>query len=346
MNPSGLQWTMRGADIVLRLQNLVFSLTHLYFLCLKYRVIERTGIWPSQLLRSFVVFLPKEEGDIGWKGIRPITVVPLILRLFSRIRARQLIARTPFPLKYVGLHIPTVAHWSVLLDQLHCAFQQRSVYSGIVLDIIKAFNVLQRKSVFLLAERAGVSADIIRAWKGSLQGLTRSAVVGGCFFGSENSAAGFPEGDPLSVWAMFIVTWFIAWSVEAAFPGIDMRAFADNWELTGSRPHDLVRSSEFLNELARLNKLEFSSDKCYAWSTGADTRNFLHRNLLIQGQGKRIAISYGAKNLGAQMRYSLKHFAKLRLCRFQEGIRRLYRLHFLPLSRAYRQRIILQGVWT
>ena len=29
-----------------------------------------------------------------------------------------------------------------------------------------------------------------------------------------------------------------------------------------------------------------------------------------------------------------------------EGIRRLHRLHFLPLSRAFRQRIILQGVWT
>ncbi len=46
------------------------------------------------------------------------------------------------------------------------------------------------------------------------------------------------------------------------------------------------------------------------------------------------------------MRYSLKHFAKLRVNRFQEGIRRLNRLHFLPLSRAFRQRIILQGVWT
>ena len=123
-----------------------------------------------------------------------------------------------------------------------------------------------------------------------------------------------------------------------------MRAFADNWELSGMRPHDLVRSSEFLNELARLNKLDFFSDKCYAWSTGTDTRNFLHRNLMIQGQ--QIAISYGSRNLGAQMRYSLKHFAKLRVSRFQEGIRRLHRLHFLPLSRSFRQRIILQGVWT
>ena len=49
-----------------------------------------------------------------------------------------------------------------------------------------------------------------------------------------------------------------------------MRAFADNWELTGNRPYDLVRSSEFLNELARLNRLEFSSDKCYAWNTGTE----------------------------------------------------------------------------
>ena len=206
-----------------------------------YRVIEKTGTWPSQLLKSFVVFLPKEEGDIGWKGIRPITVAPLIMRLFSRIRARQLIARKPpCPVKYVGLHIPTIAHWTVLLDQLHCAYDRRTIFSGIVLDIIKAFNVLQRRSIFLLADKAGVSAEVIRAWGGSLRGLTRSAVVGGCIYGSESSTTGFPEGDPLSVWAMFIITWYIAWSIEQAFPTVDMRAFADNWELTGNRPYDLV----------------------------------------------------------------------------------------------------------
>ena len=103
------------------------------------------------------------------------------MRLFSRIRARQLIARRPpCPVKYVGLHIPTTAHWTVLLDELHCAFQSRNIFSGIVLDIIKAFNVLQRKAIFLLAKKAGVSVEIIRAWSGSLSGFTRSAMVDGC----------------------------------------------------------------------------------------------------------------------------------------------------------------------
>ena len=280
---SAKKWTMRGADSFTPTELSFLPDAFVQSLLDIYQVIEKTGMWPSQLLKSFVVFLPKEEGDIGWKGIRPITVAPLIMRLFSRIRARQLIARKPpCPVKYVGLHIPTIAHWTVLLDQLHCAYDKRTIFSGIVLDIIKASNVLQRRSIFLLADKAGVSAEVIRAWDGSLRGLTRSAVVGGCIYGSESSTTGFPEGDPLSVWAMFIITWYIAWSIEQAFPMVDMRAFADNWELTGDRPYDLVRSSEFLNELARLNRLEFSSDKCYAWSTCTDTRNFLHRNLLIQ----------------------------------------------------------------
>ena len=140
------------------------------------------------------------------------------------------------------------------------------------------------------------------------------------------------------------VTWFIAWSVEQAFPGVDMRAFADNWELTGMRPHDLVRSSEFLNELARLNKLDFSSDKCYAWSTGTDARNFLHRNLLIQG--KRIAISYGAKNLGAQMRYSLKHFAKLRCVQISGRYQATSSVALPSTITCLSSSIILQGVCT
>ena len=163
---SAKKWTMRGADSFTPTELALLPDSFLHSLLELYRVIERTGIWPSQLLRSSVVFPPKEDGDIGWKGIRPITVAPLILRLFSRIRSRQLIARKPpVSLKYVGLQIPTIAHWSILLDQLHCAYQPQSVFSGIVLDIIKAFNVLRRKSIFLLANKAGVPADIIRAWR-------------------------------------------------------------------------------------------------------------------------------------------------------------------------------------
>ena len=189
---------LRGADSFTPMELSFLPDSFIQALLNIYHVIEKTGKWPSQLLKSFVVFLPKEEGDIGWKGIRPITVAPLIMRLFSRIRARQLIARKPpCPVQYVRLHVPTTAHWTVLLDQLQCAFGKRTIFSGIVSDIIKAFNVLQRRSIFLLADKAGVPAEVIRAWGGSLRGLTRSAVIGGCIYGSETSTTGFPEGDPL-----------------------------------------------------------------------------------------------------------------------------------------------------
>ena len=83
-----------------------------------------------------------------------------------------------------------------------------------------------------MADKAGVPTKVIRASGGSLRGLTRPAVIGGCIYGSETSATGFPEGDPLSVWAMYIITWYIGWSIEQAFSMVNMRAFADNWELT------------------------------------------------------------------------------------------------------------------
>ena len=50
-----------------------------------------------------------------------------------------------------GLHIPTTAHWTVLLDQLQCAFGKRAIFSGIVLDIIKAFTVSDSEAVIHLA---------------------------------------------------------------------------------------------------------------------------------------------------------------------------------------------------
>ena len=117
---SAKKWTMRGSDSFTPMELSLLPDAFIQVLLDIYRVIEKTGTWPLQLLKSFVVFLPKEEGDIGWKGIRPITVAPLIMRLFSRIRARQLIARRPpCPVKYVGLHIPTIA-------QLHCDYDRRT----------------------------------------------------------------------------------------------------------------------------------------------------------------------------------------------------------------------------
>lgn len=62
---------------------------------------------------------------------------------------------------------------------------------------------------------------------------------------------------------------------------------------------------------------------------------------------KLVTVSYGYV-LPCRSCYneSMKHFAKLRNTRFDEGIRRLRRLQSFPLSRVFRQRFILQGVWT
>ena len=152
----------------------------------------------------------------------------------------------------------------------------------------------------------------------------------------------FVRGVDLSAVLHDLQWWMVVFMDLRAAPRVSPRAILYLYGPCISSPG--MQSAEYLGELARINRLDFSTGKCYGWSSGSDTRLYLHRGLIIQG--KQITISYGAKNLGAQMRYSLKHFAKLRVNRFQEGIRRLHRLHFLPLSRAFRQRIILQGVWT
>ena len=67
---SAKKWTMRSADSFTPTELSFLPEAFIQSLLNIYRVIEETGKWPSQLLKSFVVFLPKEEGDIDWKGIR------------------------------------------------------------------------------------------------------------------------------------------------------------------------------------------------------------------------------------------------------------------------------------
>ena len=63
---SAKKWTMRGAESFTPAELSFLPDAFIQSLLNIYRVIEETGKWPSQLLKSFVVFLPKEEGDIDW----------------------------------------------------------------------------------------------------------------------------------------------------------------------------------------------------------------------------------------------------------------------------------------
>ena len=235
-------------------------------------------------------------------------------------------------------------HWATLLDKIQLAYDSQGVISGVVCDILKAFNCLNRKVIHLLAKKGGLPPQLLTAWDGALTGLRRQIQIGGTLFGNQfASSTGYPEGDPLSVTALFMLVWNIGWTLRENFSDIEFRAYADNLELVGHNTPTLVCAFQALMDLTRISKVEISPDKSWSWANTAHARMFLVRNLQIEG--KSIQKSFSEKNLGASMRYSKKRHAKVRHQRWNEGFRRLSCIENLPISREFRSRVIIGGVY-
>ena len=70
-----------------------------------------------------------------------------------------------------------------MIDQIHHAIHHHhhhhhQIMSGVVMDIRKAFNALQRRSVFMLAKKAGAQNEaIITAWSGNLMLSSRQGLI-------------------------------------------------------------------------------------------------------------------------------------------------------------------------
>ena len=109
--------------------------------------IESNRRWPTVLAQWFIILLRKSEVDTpSWSDLRPITVASSLYRLWARIRARRILATLrERGTGLVRVNLPTTTIWGFVSDFLdfHDHLGDDSHPSGIVLDIVKAFNTLK-----------------------------------------------------------------------------------------------------------------------------------------------------------------------------------------------------------
>ena len=183
-------------------QAVVMPLLHLF------NQIEKGTTWPKQLQQWLVVLLRKEEGIPEWSSVRPISVASVVYRLWARIRTRQLmVICQSSALPTDGPRLSTRSLWGYVADFVAEEMHAGKAPTGLVLDIIKAFNVLCRPLVADAMRHCGVPQLLVQAWMRALEGMERYVLVAGNVYRADashrTSTAGVPEGDPLSVIAMY-----------------------------------------------------------------------------------------------------------------------------------------------
>lgn len=213
---------------------------------------------------------------------------------------------------------------------------------GLVLDITKCFNVLDRRLVAQVMIRAGCPASLVQAWIAALNQLSRHVMVTGFSFGDSPSSTGVPEGDPLSVCAMFCVSWACSHFVVSQCNGILPACYADNWQFLARTTATLKSAGPFIEAFLDKACLPISAPKCWVWSTSVPGRKRLRTFQLF---GTSIPLRYQAKDLGADISYCRRKAAKVRNARVLTGTRRFHRLAGLPTSRGHKTHLLLAGIF-
>lgn len=132
-----------------------------------FQAIEQSGRWPLQLTRGFVNSLFKNKGDGGVDSYRPVTVYPLLYRIWSSTRAKEAMnSLAPhLPRSVVG-GVPSRQAkevWIEVAEVVENALLSHEPIQGLVVDICRAFNGIPRLPLWHLLTILQFPTDILGA---------------------------------------------------------------------------------------------------------------------------------------------------------------------------------------
>ena len=195
-------------------------------------------------------------GIVSWGSVRPISVAATLYRMWSKMRTTQLMthART-LATSTVRPCLSTRSIWGIQVEIIAEYLASSISPCGLVLDLVKAFNVVCRPFLKSLMLRLGFQPTVVEAWFSCLDGLSRQALVAGAVYGTSKATTGIPEGDPLSVVGMFALCCLFREVVSSqdsiAFPF----SYADNWEVVTGDVSKLLSVLRALDEMSNVCRL-------------------------------------------------------------------------------------------
>eukprot|EP00438_Fugacium_kawagutii_P021028 Skav205786 [mRNA] locus=scaffold340:103108:108078:+ [translate_table: standard] len=295
---------------------------------------------PDWLMRARTCPLSKVDQTPSAQQVRPITVLPLVYRIYASVVCRQILWswNQHFPSNITGL-LPSRGAFDaaynsqLLLEIAHARCRQ---VSGLTLDLKKAFNMIWHHVGPPLLKKFGVPDDIVVRWSKSIAKLTRYWDVHQGTYGPQGTSRGFPDGDSHSVLIMLAISLLWIFSVvtddEGASLALVPTAYADNWGWTTEIPvlHNHAAKNTLL--ITSLCGLSVDWSKTWMFATSTAVAKQASDAILAAVPVLDLPRPHHAKDLGIELRYSGTHQLGHKPERYQVGFGRLKRLQHLPLD--------------
>ena len=296
-----------------------------------------------------VCLLEKCQFPKSMADARPITILPCIYRLASKVVFQQVIDHWKYLMPCQisgGIAGRGVRDLSIMqTTALEDALQKKQFLCGTTMDLAKAFNLIPRFPAAVLMNRLGVPWWCLQFWLRSLSKMSRSPVIAGSLGMTIDSTTGVPEGDVWSILAMLAVS--ALFYFRNLSPCMTPFAYADNWAWLSKTIKDNFDSWVKTLNLVSALRMVISIPKSWLWSTQSKLNDQLqYVNLLFPDRMVSVPILEHTKDLGEIVQYNKACFSRPLIERVDEGVARLERLKNLPLSIEQKAVRIQVGVWS
>ena len=264
--------------------------------------VEEIGVWPDGLLDAYITMIPKVDGDATPLGQRPLTVLPVVYRIWTSARMVQL---EPWLKEWVpscvfsaGSGRSSVQAWFTT------ALDIEEVLSGIVegdvhilvADVIKSFDTVDRGILDRVLSSLGLPGWNRHTYF-EFHSLVRLRFKLAAGLGQPwTRDGGIPLGCPLSM--MFIVALYLPWCRYLAAQGrVQPQLYADNLKCVSRDPGVLLRAARFTTGYVRLVGEEPAPSKCVFLNTARVIRKDM-REWVVSDESHRWTVKLDVRDLG------------------------------------------------
>ena len=264
--------------------------------------VEDTGVWPDGLLDAYITMIPKTDGDATPLGQRPLSVLPVVYRIWASTRMGQLgdwfKSWVPDSVFSAGGGRGSVEAWytsSLDIEEVLAGATESHVHL-FVADVVKSFDTVDRAILDRVLSSLGLPGWFRHAYFEYHAHVRMRFKLASGLGAPWTRDGGIPQGCPLSM--MFIVALYLPWCrYMSAQVGVQPLLYADNLKCVSHDPDSLVAAARFITGYVRLVGHQPAPCKCVLLSTSREVRYGMKSWLLSQ-EGDQWSVRFDFRDLG------------------------------------------------
>ena len=306
--------------------------------------VEDFCIWPDGLLDAYTAMISKTDGDATPLGQRPLSVLPIVYRVWASSGMSQLDGWfwfwVPDSVFSAGGGRGSVEAW------FSSALDIEEVLSGatdthvhlFVADVIKSFDTVDRGILDRVLSSLGLPGWFRHAYLEYHAHVRLRFKLASGLGQSWTRDGGIPQGCPLSM--MFIVALYLPWCrYLSAQVGVQPQLYADNLKCVSGDPDLLLNAARFTTGYVRLVGQEPAPSKCVLLSTSGEVRKDI-RDWVLSCEGDQWTVRFDVRDLGGHLDTTFRGWSSTLAVRVRLVISRLVLVFVLPLDFYGRVRIL------